>query len=814
MKMLVRMRLLGMLALALAAPSIVQAQTTAAERFKALTDPEGLDKALDKAAKDKIRPPYEFFRSQVAPFDVLPYIKKNHWNTLSLELRANMGPYDGYLQTAPLRLPDMPHAVAYRRDARLLQDQTARLSQQLMFPQYVKEFGVELTRPDAIRPDALWSALLLELQPHQMLVQILSKDPNLYTSWTKLHAVLPSSGEKDPNSLDKQRYYRPVISQTPEKPVLSSHPLTWTAMSHVIWDDFSPETLSSGQQQAMLDWLHWGGQLVIVTSVGSSLAPLQDSFLAPYLPAAQTGKNLALQGDALEPLSQAFRPPLWPGEWQEILETNGVQQNRADPPPRYKRAIPIRPALNRPVILTGLNPLPGATALRIDKPDSPILGVERRVGRGRLLITSFRPTDPGLVAWEGYDSLIRRVVLRRPEEIWGETERKQLGNRFLSGPELSWFRLLGRDLGASPPQLPADQQPTSIEIAVPQQPVAAWLDTGAESLPVAARKALEVASGISIPPHRFVLRVMIAYVIALVPLNWLVCRYLLKRRELAWAIVPVLALGFSIGVERLAAHDLGYDSACDEIDLVELQGGYPRAHLNRFVALYSTGRVQATISYPTDPTALALPMNMQRSLPGEEVVQSVFQSSPEPALIGFPVQPRSLAMYRAEQLTPLRGPVQLVTEGSTRQVVNGSELELRDAFLVDLNRNLRVSLGTIAPGATIPVPSGGWAEKSEGKTKKIDWIDLEPFLERLRTYRWEGPEDRGELRLVAWADGPHPGQRLDPKVDRHRGFRLVVAHLEFGAPPNPADPPYFRAPTAVEERHVEEYEINKKNKTP
>ena len=175
---------LGCLALALlagAAPCF--AQTTAAERFQAVTDPEGLEKVLDKATKEKLRPPFEFFRSQVAPFDVLPYVKAHHWNTMSLELRANLGPYEGYLRSAPVRLYDMPHAVEYRRDARLIQDQTGRLGLQMMFPTIQKELTVELTRPDAIRPDALWAASLLELKPHQMLVQILTRDPNLYNPW-------------------------------------------------------------------------------------------------------------------------------------------------------------------------------------------------------------------------------------------------------------------------------------------------------------------------------------------------------------------------------------------------------------------------------------------------------------------------------------------------------------------------------------------------------------------------------------------------------------------------------------------------------
>ncbi len=40
--------------------------------------------------------------------------------------------------------------------------------------------------------------------------------------------------------LEQQRYYRLVLPMEPDKPALSSHPLTWTTISHVIWDGCRP----------------------------------------------------------------------------------------------------------------------------------------------------------------------------------------------------------------------------------------------------------------------------------------------------------------------------------------------------------------------------------------------------------------------------------------------------------------------------------------------------------------------------------------------------------------------------------------------
>ena len=72
----------------------------------------------------------------------------------------------------------------------------------------------------------------------------------------------------------------------------------------------------------------------------------------------------------------------------------------------------------------------------------------------------------------------------------------------------------------------------------------------------------------------------------------------------------------------------------------------------------------------------------------------------------------------------------------------------------------------------------------------VGWTDPKPYLRKLTRYDFHRPEDRGEVRLVAWAADPHPGETIAPKVDRHRGFRLVVAHLRYDATPEVSgDPP-------------------------
>ena len=311
-------------------------------------------------------------------------------------------------------------------------------------------------------------------------------------------------------------------------------------------------------------------------------------------------------------------------------------------------------------------------------------------------------------------------------------------------------------------------------------------------MPRICRDLLEKASGISVPSAQFVLKVLLAYILAVVPLNWLVCRVVLNRREWAWIVVPLLALGFAIGVERVAAYDLGYDSACDEIDLLEIHGPYPRAHLSRFASLYTTNRARYTIGYPNDPTALALPFNNERSIGGEDVTTAIWQSYPVPTLQGFAVQPRSLAMFRAEQFVPLSGSIRLAESDGKRTVINESDLELRDAVLVEFSGTgdpQEKPLGTIASGGSVVVGDPQPLATSN-PADVYDGPDPASVLAELRK-SWENrPENSGELRLVAWIPRPVGGQTFEPALDRHRGLTAVMVHLRYGNPPSPEGPRY------------------------
>ena len=344
------------------APHCAAQTPTAEERLKILTSPED----AKKAANEKSRPPMEFFRSQVAPFDILPYVKPNHWSTLNLELRSNHRDYEGILQTAPIPLWQMPQAIAYRRDARLIKGQRTRLGLQMMLPQVPKELVLDLLRPDSLLADESWLATLRVLEPHQMLILVLAGESNdAYAHWARFRAMAPLTDDPTvPDDQERRRYYRLVLPLDPDKPLVSSHPLTWSTISHVIWDGMSPDILSSPQQQAMLDWLHWGGQLTIIGGAGPSLSALSDSFLAPYLPADPSGENGLLTREDLKPLADAYPPPVGGRDPNEpMAEADSLTDAFERYGRRYRDPVPIQPASNRPVYAAGLRPRPGATTI-------------------------------------------------------------------------------------------------------------------------------------------------------------------------------------------------------------------------------------------------------------------------------------------------------------------------------------------------------------------------------------------------------------------------------------------------------------------
>lgn len=760
-------------------------------------------KAREKK-KEERKPNFEIKSVRTSPSDAITYFKPNHWTLFHLELVANNGDETVELRTSTpeslLEAMDTPHAVQYRRIVHLLKEQSKIARMPLFLPEARKggkSVELALYHPDGvlpIQPPGIDRQPCTVLDPDQFLILALSADPDNYRFLNNMQCIEPGIEALDDEPRDKRRYFALVTQLQPTKPLVADTVLGWTTTAYVIWDDLDPGLLSSRQQEALIDWLHLGGQLII--SGGSAATRLDQSFLAPYLPADVVG---SAQITDLSKLSSNY------------LTARTIEKQTAAPKP-----IPILPS--KPVYFAKLAPRPESDKVE----DADLIGdlplaVERRVGRGRIVMAAFSLYQPDLVLnWrEGYDTFWCNRLLKIDEtipnaafQIGGNVARTYVR---LPARKLSRFRLLARDFGAGPyrPRPVAGEQPNpggdilgatmfsplDPREVVEKESVAEWRDK--TFVPAAARQTLLDATGIKIPPPDFVLAAAISYLVVLVPLNWLICRFALRRPELAWLSAPVIILAFSVGIVRFARVNVGYDSSSHEIDVVEMSAGYPRAHVTRFTCIYSGSRGRYQLRYD-DAAAIALPMSIgdvQRGKNVERVHLDWDMTDGFPVTLGrYEVNPRSVGMLRAEEMKLLGGPIRRVPgeNPGTWSLDNQTGWELWDCHLVTPTETIR--LGDVKPGEHLqypPVPAAALPSPDDaddqaeihrvaasgaapGHSTIRELGDLSPV--RLMELLEDRSPDAG-TRLVAWAPKTVPGQQLNPKPDRAIGFTIFVVHL-------------------------------------
>jgi hypothetical protein len=466
-----------------------------------------------------------------------------------------------------------------------------------------------------------------------------------------------------------------------------------------------------------------------------------------------------------------------------------------------------------------LDPRPESDAVEdADRIGDLPLVVERQVGQGRVVMAAFSLYQPDLVLnWkEANDTFWRQRIFKIEETIPnGSFQIGQTGRTYARLParKLSRLRLLSRDFGAGTyrlrPEVSETPKPEDQIVGVKMTPandpfepvneresVAEWRDR----TPVAdaARQTLLAATGIKIPSPDFVLAAAISYLIVLVPLNWLVCRFGLRRPEMAWLSAPVIILAFSAGIVRFARVNVGYDSTSHEIDVVEMFAGYPRAHVARFTCVYSGSRGRYQLRYD-DAAALALPMSIgavQRGKNVERIYLDWDMTESFPVTLGrYEVNPRSIGMMRAEEMKSFPGPFRLVPGASAGQwsLDNQTGWELWDCHLVSGTEVLR--LGDVKPGEHLQYPPATQnttvlAKPSDeesavhrvvdssgsmtGHSTIRELGDLSPL--RLMTLLEDRAIDAG-TRLVAWSPKTVPGQQVQPKTDQAIGFTIFVVHL-------------------------------------
>lgn len=755
------------------------------------------------------KPDFEFqrFSTQIgAPPEAESGFKPGHWTPLTVETVANNFDFRGELscelldsQAASVLLPKTSAEIRSVRPAVLPKGQIRSLDT-LLFPPPDGSARQVSTRLLSARAgaDVVQTAFRLSALPaYQWYLLVLAAEPTGYRYLRTMDCVRAPRGGLLESDVAAERHYRVLLPQFRSTARLPESALAWTATAYVVWDGFDPALLSPTCQRALVDWLHWGGQLVI--SGPGSLDMLRGSFLEPYLPAGSDG-TCGLDRAALAPLSEFVRP---------------MRQRGTAAQARSLDLDVLQPWSGEALVSRG-----DAAVLLASAADGPPLAVERPVGRGRVVVTAFRLNQRELVNWHGFDTIWNACLLRRGSRVFdvvrvGEGDQIQVGwhEGYPLDPRLTCrLRFWSRDSGpysggpaasgsfgvanTRDPQLPVDDAWDAADELSPRlggTGVAAWSDTS--SVARVARQALREAAGIAVPPAAFVLGVVTLYVVVLVPVNGLIFR-LLGRVEWAWAAAPLVAIAFAGLVIHWAQLDIGFARARTEIAVMELQPSYSRAHVTRFTALYNSLGTRYDLLFD-DPTALALPLAAReeptRSADSGRVKLGLAgagrrrpDSGQAPALVlgGLEVGSNTTSMVHSEQMLDLGGAVTASVGRGRVRLRNGTGYNLRGAVLVDAHR--QAVIGDLPAGVEVEVRLA--ARQPDQQTYPQDALRdaAGPPLD-VRSLLALAAADvaDGELRLVAWTSEPLPGLWIEPSAAQLRYTTVVAAHLSYPPLPPP-----------------------------
>jgi hypothetical protein len=547
-------------------------------------------------------------------------------------------------------------------------------------------------------------------------------------------------------------------------------------------------------------------------------------------------------------------------------------------------------------------------------PHTADLVAERKVGRGRIVATSFRLAQRELWNWAGCDGFWNGCLMHRPPRRFSnpggsslsplrvdfvdrslndwsyllpEAIQKMMGGALPSGQCLdpclvTQVRYLTRDWKRDEGFSPVFKSPPSYEeSAAPQYGnfsgrfprqgavmidetddgsvsfgdgaplgpgIAGWTDFSDTAN--GARDSLVQAAGIVIPKAGFVIRVLVLYLVVLVPLNWLVF-WALGKVEWAWIAAPIIAIGGMAAVVKLAQLDIGFARAQTEVAVLEAYNGYPRGHLTRYTALYTSLSTSYDLK-SEDQNTISLPFAKPdfSYSPGESSSTVTYQSDPSVELSDFAVRSNNTAMLHTEQMIDLGGAFEYSANGDGADFYNRTNFNLKRAGVVRRTPKGELQIGWIgdlrsgdgkklnfvrvdAHKSQVPEWSFSLTDKTQiGPQFTIDRLAnllkppelvevRKPVAKEIETADAtvvpdDGNHEKsvaevvskeeakkseadikkasaailrpGETRLIALIDEPLPGIEIDPAASqRGRGATLVISHME--SPPLAAPRP-------------------------
>ena len=265
-------------------------------------------KQEEEEKKEREKPTYETESAVIYPGQYSESVKYNrtkrgHWVTVDFRITANKFDTQGELQSTsctgtvparPVVVESTDYYAVSSRPFSIPRGELRNLETNLYIPRREGRTAANI-KFDLFRSTgslALFSVIhgTTTMSPHQYHMVVLSNRPDAYQYLNLIDSVsVPESSETGARI---PKFYTVMRTRPSDEPIaLPRQALYWTTIAYLIWDDLNIDQLDAEQQQALIDWIHFGGQLIL--SGPDCLDKLSDSFLADYLPAGiRRTKNL------------------------------------------------------------------------------------------------------------------------------------------------------------------------------------------------------------------------------------------------------------------------------------------------------------------------------------------------------------------------------------------------------------------------------------------------------------------------------------------------------------------------------------------
>lgn len=534
--------------------------------------------------------------------------------------------------------------------------------------------------------------------------------------------------------------YRIVFPRSDGLLALPETMLDWTSTAVLFWDDLSPSELTPQQRQALTDWLHFGGRMIV--NGNSTVSELATSELGSLLPIAVDGM-VVLDSEAMTQLIDQWSVP----NDESKLPVSTLVREQASR------------------VSIGGDLVPDATS--IDRTSD--LLARRSVGRGEVVMSRFDLTSDWMVGWRSRDSFFNAAALARPGRKY-DTSAGILVQQYLldagslqAGAAINTsVRLAGRDsrlaVSATGDEL---SNPQAGEFTVhPISGLGGWRDDS--DVGRLLQSVLREQAGVVIPPVPFVMKSLLIYLTLLVPVNYIVFR-LLGRLEWAWLAIPVLALGGAAWIACSVSLDLGLARNHSEVSLLELQPGYKRGHVTRFASIYNSlsGNYQLQFAAP-DVAVTPVDSSTKGNL---GIAPPIFRYgyTAGPILDDFFVPSNRTRMFHVEQIVDVGGVIEL--NGDTLR--NGTKLKLTDAIAFRKSVNDEMEFASVA-------------SLDPGSGRRLQWTAKRPNeFKASITGPFQNIDSmpKESARLIGQLDEPQSGMTIVPETSSQSSTNIVLAHL-------------------------------------